>query len=148
MTIKVVLADDHKIVRQGLRVLLESETDIEVVAEASNGLEAAPLVERIKPDILVADIRMPGLSGIELTRSVVKTSPGTAVIILSMFGDEAYVIEGFQAGARAYVAKESSVEELVLAIREVLAGRKFISGSVSSERVNAVLKGKVKKEAH
>ena len=133
--VNVVLVDDHKIFRQGLRVLLESEPDIEVIGEAANGDDAAALVRELKPDILVADIRMPGLNGIELARVARECSPKTATIVLSMFGDEVYALEALEAGARGYVVKESSFEELILAVREALASRYFISQTLNAERV-------------
>ncbi len=144
MTTRIVLADDHKIVRQGLRFLLESESDLQVIAEAATGTEAAAIIQKEQPEVLVADIRMPGLTGIELVREIKKTSPKTVTVILSMFSDEAYIIEALRAGARGYVAKESSVEELVAAIRKAISGQVFVSGSAASKKVKALLKGKVK----
>ena len=101
----VVLADDHHVVRQGLRSLLEAEPDFSVVGEAGDGLEAAQLVERLRPDVLVLDLMMPGLNGLEVTRQVGQRSPRTHVVILSMHPNEAYVLETLQAGeiGRAHV---------------------------------------------
>jgi DNA-binding NarL/FixJ family response regulator len=133
--VKVVLVDDHKIFRQGLRVLLESEPDIKVIGEAANGDDGAIMVHELKPDILVADIRMPGLTGIQLSRAARESSPNTATIVLSMFGDEVYALEALEAGAMGYVVKESSFEELILAVREALASRYFISQTLDAEGV-------------
>jgi len=103
----IVLADDHHVVRQGLRSLLEAESDFSVVGEAGDGLEATQLVERLQPDVLVLDLMMPSLNGLEVTRQVSQRSPRTHVVILSMHPNEAYVLEALRAGAAAYVLKES-----------------------------------------
>ncbi len=133
--VRVILADDHKILRQGLVSLLKSEHDLEIIAEAPNGLEAARLVSELRPDVLIADLRMGGLNGIKLARLVRDRFPETITIILSMFGAEAYVLEALEAGAKGYVVKESSVSELIVAIREVMAGNYFISPEINSERI-------------
>src|SRR5947209_5748422 len=122
MAVTLVLADDHQIVRQGLRAILKAELDFQLVGEAADGLETVKLVERLQPQVLVLDLMMPGLSGMEVTRQVSRRSPRTRVVILSMHSAEAYVVETLRAGASAYVVKESSAEELVRAIREVAAG--------------------------
>src|SRR5688572_2245621 len=103
----IVLADDHAVVRQGLRKLLESELDCHVLGEASDGWEAFKLVERLKPVVLIADMVMPGLSGLDLTRRVRQSGVETRVVILSMHADESYVREALRAGALAYVLKET-----------------------------------------
>ena len=104
-TISIVLADDHHIVRQGLRSLLDSESDFKVVGEASDGLEAIRLCEAEKPDVLVVDMVMKGMNGIEVTRRVSKSCPNTAIVVLSMYDNENYVVEALQSGAKAYVVK-------------------------------------------
>ena len=129
MTTKIILADDHPVVRTGLRTLLQAHTDLEVIAEASDGLEACRLVESLKPDVLVLDLMLPHLSGIEVTRQVVKDSPRTAVVILSMYGSENYVHEALKAGAKAYVLKESTSDELVRAVREAAAGHASLAAA-------------------
>jgi len=137
MTTTIMLADDHKIVRQGLRALLEIEPDFHLVGEAGDGLEAVRLAERLRPDVLVLDLMMPGLTGMEVTLQVGKRSPQTRVIILSMHANEAYVLEALRNGAVGYVLKESSADELVQAVREVVAGRRFLSSPLSERAIDA-----------
>ncbi len=137
MTTTIMLADDHKIVRQGLRALLEAEADFCLVGEAGDGLEAVQLAERLRPDVLVLDLMMPGLTGMEVTLQVGKRSPQTRVIILSMHANEAYVLEALRNGAAGYVLKESSADELVQAVREVVAGRRFLSSPLSERAIDA-----------
>ena len=133
----IVLADDHKVVRQGLRAVLEANPSFRVVGEASEGLEATRLAERLRPDVLVLDLMMPGLSGLEVTRQVKKRSPKTHVIVLSMHRDESYVLEALKNGAAAYVLKDSSVEELVKAVIEAVAGRRYLSPPLSQSAIDA-----------
>jgi two-component system response regulator NreC len=130
----IALADDHHIVRQGLRRLLEDEPDFQVVGDTGDGLEA------LQPDVLVIDLAMPGLSGLEVTRQVCQRSPQTRVIILSMYANEAYVLEALKNGAAGYVLKESSGVDLVLAMREALAGRRYLSPPLSEHAIEAYLK--------
>ena len=134
---KIVLADDHPIVRQGLCALLEAETDFQVVGEAGDGLEAVALVERVKPDVLVLDLMMPTLSGLEVARQTRQRSPQTRVVILSMHADEGYVLEALTAGASAYVLKKSTAGDLVKAIRDAIAGRRFLSPPLSERLIDA-----------
>jgi len=133
----IVLADDHQVVRHGLRVLLESEPNFRIVGEASDGLEAIDLVERQQPDIVVLDLMMPGLNGLEVARQSSHRSPRTNVVILSMYNNEAYVLEALRAGAKAYVLKASTSDELVRAIREVVAGRRYLSPPLSERAIQA-----------
>ncbi len=133
----IVLADDHQVVRHGLRVLLESEPSFRIVGEASDGLEAIDLVERQQPDIVVLDLMMPGLNGLEVARQSSHRSPRTNVVILSMYNNEAYVLEALRAGAKAYVLKASTSDELVRAIREVVAGRRYLSPPLSERAIQA-----------
>jgi len=135
----IVLADDHHIVRQGLRSLLEAEPDFSVVGETGDGLEAAQLVERLRPDVLVLDLMMPGLNGLEVTRQVSQRSPQTRVVILSMHANEAHVLEALRAGAVAYVLKESTSAELVRAVREAVAGRRYLSPPLSERAIEAYM---------
>ncbi len=137
MTWTLLLADDHQIVRQGLRALLARETDLRLVGEAAEGLEAVRLVERLRPDVLVLDLMMPGLDGLDVARQVARRSPETRVVILSMHAHEAYVLEALLAGAAAYVLKESSSDELVKAIRAVTTGRRYLSPPLSEEALGA-----------
>jgi DNA-binding NarL/FixJ family response regulator len=128
--VTVGLADDHVIVRQGLRLLLESDPEITVVGEAADGIEALKLVARRKPDVLILDLMMPGLDGLQVTRRVSRMKHGTRVILLTMYGDEAYVRDGLKSGATGYVVKESCGADLLQAIRDVAAGRSYLSPSL------------------
>ena len=132
---RIVLAEDHGVVRQGVRALLEKEPGFSVVGEASDGLQVADLVERTKPDVLVLDLVMPGLGGLDVAREVVRRSPRTRIVILSMHASEAFVVQAFRSGAAAYVLKDSSAVELTLAIREVLAGRRHLSPPLSDKAI-------------
>ena len=131
MPLRILLADDHTLMRQGLRKILEQGGDFEVVAEASSGLEAVDAAERYRPDLAIVDIGMKELSGIEATAQILKRSPGTCVLILSMYSDERYVMRAVNAGARGYVLKNSAGEELVTAIRTVQRGKPFFSPAIS-----------------
>ncbi len=133
--ITIVLADDHQIVRQGLRLLLKAEADFDIIGEASSGIETADLVERLSPDVLVLDLKIPGINGIEVCKQVVTHSPQTAIVMLSMYGNEGYVLEALHGGAMAYVIKDSSSVELVHAIREAVAGRRYLSTSLSQRAI-------------
>jgi len=137
--IRIVLADDHQIVRQGVKALLENESDFEVVGEAGDGTTALAITGKLKPDILVADLMMPGLNGLEVTRRVGKASPDTKVVILSMYMNEPYVIEALRNGAYGYVLKESNIADLARAIREVSAGRHYLSPPLSERAIEAYL---------
>ena len=127
MTVTIILVDDHTILRQGLRTLLESQPDFNVLAEANNGLEALDLVAQHKPNVLIADIMMPEMNGLELVRKVSETVPETKSIILSMHAKEAYVLEAIKNGVSAYVLKDAQVDHLVRAVRDVMEGRRFLS---------------------
>ncbi len=137
--ITLILADDHDVVRLGLRRLLEAETDLNVVGEASDGLQVLPMVERLRPDILVLDLVMPGLNGLEVVRQVKKRVPKTHVIVLSMHANEAYVFEALRNGAVAYVLKGSNGSELVQAIRSVLAGQRYLSPPLSERAIQTYI---------
>jgi two-component system, NarL family, response regulator NreC len=131
MSIRVLLADDHTILRQGLRRILESDPEFEVVAEAATGVEAAKLAETSHPDVAVVDIAMKLLNGIEATKQIIRHSPATAVLILSMFSEDRYVIRAVKAGARGYLLKDSVEEDLLRAIRLVHSGQSFFSPLVA-----------------
>lgn len=135
----IVLADDHDVVRRGLCALLEDGTDWRVVGMAGDGLEALRLVERLKPDVLVVDLLMPGLNGLEVTRQVSKQWSKTRVVVLSMYSSEGYVLQAMKNGAAAYVLKGSTAEDLLQAIREVKAGRRFLSPPLSMRAIEAYL---------
>ncbi|MEP2025792.1 MAG: response regulator transcription factor [Reichenbachiella sp.] len=138
-TIKVILADDHIIVRNGIKILLESEGEVEVIAEASNGQEAIEKVKELKPDILVSDIRMPVMNGLEATAELKKVSPDTKTLILSMHDDEEYIIKSVECGASGYLLKDTTKEEFVKALRSILDGHKYFSGDISDVLVNGYL---------
>ena len=131
----VVLADDHRVVRDGLRALLDAEPDISVVGEAADGLEVMALVDRLQPGVLVTDLMMPGLNGLDVTREVRRRSPETRTIILSMYANEAYVLEALTNGAYGYVVKDASAGELVRAVREAAAGRRYLSPPLSESAI-------------
>ena len=133
----IVLADDHQILRQGLRKLLEEETGYHIVGETGDGLEAVELVERLKPDILVVDIVMPGLNGLDVIRSVRQRSEQTHIIVLSMHANEGYVVQALRYGASGYLLKESSSTELIQAVEEVVAGRRYLSTSLAERALDA-----------
>ena len=132
----IVLADDHSIVRQALRALLK-DLNFEVIGEASDGLDAINLVNKLKPDILIGDLLMGSVNGLEVTRRVSKECPKTGIVILSMYKDESYVIEALRAGAKAYVAKDSSSEDLQRAIYEAVAGKRYLGSSICEQAIQA-----------
>ncbi len=129
--IRILLADDHNVLREGMRLLLERQPGFEVVGEASDGRETISLVEDQHPDVVIMDIAMPNLNGIEATRRITERSPRIGVVILSMHHDESYVIRSLKAGARAYLLKDALKTELVAAIQAVAQGRSFFSPKVS-----------------
>ena len=129
--IRVLLADDHKLVRAGIRSLLERLPDVEVVAEASDGREAIRLVEQHDPQIVLMDLAMPGLNGLEATQHLTKAFPKVRVLILSIYADEEHVYQGLRAGAAGYLLKGAATEELELAIRSVARGETYLSPPVS-----------------
>ena len=129
--IRILLADDHTIIRSGLRLLLEQQPDFKVVAEAGDGREAVELVSRHHPEVTVLDIGMPLLNGIEATQQIVSREPRTQVVILSMHSDEGYVLRALKAGARAYILKNSADADLIRAVRSVSEGKSFFSPVIS-----------------
>jgi DNA-binding NarL/FixJ family response regulator len=135
----VIIADDHEIVRRGLRGILEGEGNCRVLAEAADGLAAAQLVDKHKPQVLILDLNMPRLHGIEVLRQTRQTSPSTRVIVLSMHNDEPYVIECLRGGAMAYILKGSESQEILQALKEVLSGRRFLSATLSEWAINALV---------
>ncbi|MGH9940931.1 MAG: response regulator [Pyrinomonadaceae bacterium] len=133
----IVLADDHRIVRQGLRALLTAEENFKVIGEADDGREALDLVRRLKPDVLVLDLMMPGLNGLEVARQLHRQSPKVAIVVLSMYDDEGFVLEALANGVSAYVLKDSNSSDLVQAVREVAAGRRYLSPPLSDRAIEA-----------
>jgi two-component system, NarL family, response regulator NreC len=137
--ISIILADDHNVVRQGLHAILEAEGDLHVIGEAGSGLEAIRLVERLRPNVLVLDLKIPELSGLEVARQVQRRSPKTRVVILSMHSDKSYVLEALRNGAAGYVLKDSNADELIKAVREAAENRRYLSPPFSDSAVNAYL---------
>lgn len=133
----IVLAEDHFLVRQGFKLLLETEQTFRLAGEAGDGLEACELVERLSPDVLVLDLMIPRLHGLEVTRRLHKSRPKTRIIILSMHAEEAYVIEALRNGASAYVLKDADAGDLLRAIREAVEGRRFLSPPLTDAAVAA-----------
>jgi DNA-binding NarL/FixJ family response regulator len=129
--IRVLLADDHGVVRKGLRFVLESEPDIEVVGEASDGRQAIERAQEDKPNVVVMDIAMPRLNGIDATAQIMKHEPRTGIVILSMYSDEEYLLRALTAGAKGYLLKDTAESELVNAVRMVAAGKPFFSPDIS-----------------
>jgi two-component system, NarL family, response regulator NreC len=130
--LRVLLADDHGIVRRGLRTLLQTSPGVSVVGEASDGMEALRLCEQQRPDVLIVDVGMPALNGIEVARRALHAMPGLRVVILSMHADESYVIRALNAGASAYLLKEATDEDLLPALKAVMEGRRFFSPAISA----------------
>ncbi len=137
MRISVFLADDHAVVRDGLRSLLEAQPDMRVVGDAGTGRETVSQVARLRPDIVLMDIAMPEMNGIEATQNITKTSPSTQVIILSMYSTAEHVFRALQAGARGFLLKESAGTEVVNAIRAVHANHRYLSPKISDQVFNS-----------
>jgi|SRR5690348_4492915 len=129
--INVFLVDDHTVVRQGLRALLEAEEDMSVVGEAENGRQAVQMVKRLQPDVVVMDIAMPSLNGLEATRQISRDNPKSKVLILSSHSDDEYVQQLTDAGASGYLVKQTAAQDLVAAIREARKGNAFFSPAIS-----------------
>jgi len=129
--LRILLADDHVVVRTGLRALLERQPDLEVVGESENGRETVELAASLGPDVVVMDVAMPVLNGIEATKMILTQRPATAVVILSMHADESYVMRALKAGARGYLLKDSAAADLISAIQAVSQNKSFFSPKVS-----------------
>ncbi len=139
--IKIALVDDHKLVRNGIKSLLEEEHNIEVIAEGANGLEALEIMKNVRPDVLIIDVRMPEMNGIEAVAKLQETDPESKVIVLSMHDSEDYIIQSIKAGARGYLLKDTDKKEFIKAINVVNAGGKYFSGDISNVIVSNFLKG-------
>ena len=135
--IKIVLVDDHAVVRSGLRLLLDAQDDMEVVGEAGNSKDAVFRARALKPDLILLDVVMPGESGIEVLPQLLKESPDTKVLVLSMQDDPSYVREAFAAGASGYVLKEAADEEVVSAVREIAGGGHYVHPTLGARMVAA-----------
>ncbi len=129
--INVLLADDHTVVRQGLRMLIEGEPDISVVGEAENGLQTVQMARKLRPDVVVLDVAMPHLNGLEVTRRIIRDLPDTRVLVLSSYSDEEYVQQLTEQGASGYLVKQTAGNELIKAIREAHKGNAFFSPTIS-----------------
>jgi two-component system, NarL family, response regulator NreC len=138
--LRIVVVDDHHVVRQGLRGFLETEPEFIIVGEAANGVDACTVVEELQPDVLIVDLIMPGLDGLEVTQHVTRHCPNIRVIILSMHGDEASVQKALASGAAGYVLKDSTAGDLVRAIRDVVAGRRYLSAPLSERAIEAFVR--------
>jgi two-component system, NarL family, response regulator NreC len=135
--ISIFLADDHQIVRKGIKAILSTESDFKIIGEAGDGIETVKLVEELKPDILILDLMMGGINGLEVTRQLTKKLPQTGIVVLSMHSNEAYVLEALRSGAKAYILKDNTTDDLVHAIREVAAGRRYLSSPLSDRAITA-----------
>lgn len=133
MSISLLLADDHAVVRAGTRQLLERQPDMRVVGEASNGEEAVRLAVQLKPDVVIMDVRMPGMSGVEATRRIKQEVPQVAVLVLTAHDDDEYIFALLQAGANGYLLKTAEIDELVRAIRAVASGRSMLDPTVAGK---------------
>lgn len=139
---QIVLAEDHTILREGLRSLLASSEDLEVVAEAEDGLGAIRCVERDNPDLILLDLAMPRMNGIEALREIKRRSPGTKILVLTVHKSEEYVLAAFQSGADGYCLKDATRAELLAAMREVLAGKRYISPGIADKVLEGYLDGR------
>src|SRR4029077_13213874 len=128
--IRVLLVDDHQLVRTGLRLLLEQQADLNVVGEASDGREAVSLTKSLRPDVVVMDVAMPSLSGIEAAHQITQAQPEVALVMLSMHSDESYVLRALRSGAKGYLLKDSAESDLILAVHAVASGKSFFSPAV------------------
>lgn len=135
MGLKILLADDHKLLREGLRALIEEQKNMTVVAEAEDGRSAVRLAAELSPDIIVMDISMPGLNGIDATRRIAAVSPGIKVIALSMHADRNFIVEMFKAGAAGYLLKDCAFEELINAINAVSSKKAYLSSKLSDTMI-------------
>jgi DNA-binding NarL/FixJ family response regulator len=139
MTITVYLADDHRVLRDGLRILLESQDDIEVVGDAENGKKAIEGITSLKPDVAVMDITMPELNGIEASQIIHESLPDTGIVILSIHSDLEHIFRALQAGAQGYILKESAGSEVISAVRAVYLGRRYLSPSIRDTVMEAYM---------
>ena len=146
MAIRILLADDHTIVRDGIKYLLEEEGNMEIVGEASNGLEALKLVEELQPDLLIIDVRMPEMNGIEAVEILNQKSTKTKAIVLSMHDSEEYILKSIKAGASGYLLKDTDKKEFIKAILTVNDGGKYFSGDISDIIVSNYLQNSSTKE--
>jgi DNA-binding NarL/FixJ family response regulator len=141
--IKILIADDHKMVREGLKALLSSQPDFTIIGEASDGHETVKKVKELEPDIVLMDISMPNLNGLEATRQIRRKFPKTKVLILTMHLNEEYIFQSLQLGASGYLLKENAAEDLISAIRSVQEGHSYLSPSISKAVIDAYLRKRI-----
>lgn len=146
MSISLLLADDHAVVRAGTRQLLERQPDMRVIGEASNGEEAVRLAVQLKPDVVIMDVRMPGMSGVEATRRIKQEVPQVAVLVLTAHDDDEYIFALLQAGANGYLLKTAEIDELVRAIRAVASGRSMLDPTVAGKLMAQFASGRAPAE--
>ena len=147
-TISIILVDDHKMVREGLKALIEKQSDMKVVAEADSGTSSIELIKEHGPDIVVMDISMPDMNGIEATKEILKSCPRTKVVILSMHADRRFATGALNAGALGYVLKDSASDELILAIRNIYNGEIFLSSKITEVVVKDYVSKQSLKQKH
>lgn len=140
VAVRILLADDHQVVRLGMRALLELQPDFEIVGEAGDGPEAIHLTRALIPDVIVLDLMLPHMTGIDVLQQIHPEYPNIRIVILSMYDNEAYIVEALGGGASAYVLKQSTSEDLVLAIRYALAGKRYLSPSLSERAIDTYIK--------
>lgn len=145
-SIKVILSDDHKLFRDGIKSLLKSENDIQVIAEVSQSEELLAILPDLMPDIVITDISMPGINGIELTKLLTEKYPAVHVLILSMHLDESYILDGVKYGARGYLPKDTNPQELIRAIRMIHSGGTYFSQEITSIALNSYVEKNRQKE--
>lgn len=133
--LSIVLADDHHVVRNGLRLLLEHKLNAQIVGETANGVDTVAMVAQLQPDLLIVDVMMPGMNGLDVTRQVRQVSGRTRVVVLSMYGDEAHVRDALRAGATAYVLKDSLSDDFVFAIQQAANGQRYLSPALAEQAI-------------
>ncbi len=139
---RIVIAEDYRILREGLRALLSSHPDIEIVGEAEDGQDAIRRVEKLKPDLALMDLSMPKMSGMDAIKEIRKRSPLTRILVLTVHKEEEYILEAFRAGANGYVLKDASQTELGMAVRSVLDGKQYVSPGISDKLIEGYLEGR------
>ena len=140
--VRIVIAEDHTILREGLRSLLSSEPNFEIVGEAEDGREAIKCVEKFRPDLILTDLSMPRMNGMEAIKEIKRQSPKTKVLVLTVHKAEEYILATFRAGANGYLLKDSTHAELVMAVKKVLSGKQYISPETSEKVIEGYLEGK------